>query len=137
MSHPTIIAHLMMMLPLSACFLCAGSEEQVGGSGGPTQVVDLDHEPHHHFFFQNDKVKVYKVSVAPHTSTLVHQHDRDYAFVSLGNTEISNEVVGRAPVDLKLKDGDVAFAKGGFAHLAKNLAATPFRNVTIELLRPA
>lgn len=138
MNHATVVAHLMLMIPLGACFLCASSGEQQGGSGGAGgQIVDLDHEPHHHFAFQNDKLRVFKVSVAPHAATLVHQHDRDYIFVSLGDTDISNEVVGKAPVEVKLKDGDMAFSKGNFAHLAKNLAATPFRNVTIELLQPA
>lgn len=136
MSH--VIAILLMFLPLSACFLCAGASEHAGsGEAGANQIVNLDNEPHHHFAMQNDKVRIFKVSVAPHTSTLVHQHDRDYVFVSLGKSDISNEVVGKAPVEVKLKDGQANFTKGGFAHLAKNLADTPFRNVTVELMQPA
>ena len=39
------------------------------------------------------------------------------------------------PVEAKLFDGDARFASGNFAHIARNLADTPFRNVTIELLK--
>jgi quercetin dioxygenase-like cupin family protein len=64
----------------------------------------------------------------------MHRHRHDYAFVILGNTDVSNDVEGKPPVELKLKDGEVGFLPGNFAHLARNLAATPFRNVTIEFL---
>jgi len=36
---------------------------------------------------------------------------------------------------LKLQDGETRFTPGNFAHIARNLASTPFRNVTIEFLR--
>jgi quercetin dioxygenase-like cupin family protein len=36
---------------------------------------------------------------------------------------------------LKLADGQTEFTPGNFAHIAKNLADTPFRNVTIEFLQ--
>lgn len=100
-------------------------------------MVGLDNEPDHHLAFENDKVRAFKVSVAPHTATLIHRHDRDYVFVSLGDADISNEIVGKSPFEVKLNDGQASFTKGGFAHLAKNLADTPFRNVTVELMQPA
>src|SRR6266478_16791 len=37
-------------------------------------------------------------------------------------------------VHLALRDSETHFTRGGFAHVARNLADTPFRNVTIELL---
>src|SRR5215472_3357066 len=106
MSHMTIAVRLMLMIALSAGFLRAGAEGWQSGAGGAAKIVDLDHEPAHHFAFQNEKVRVFKVSVPAHASTLVHQHDRDYIFVSLGDTDISNEIVGKSPVELKLKDGE-------------------------------
>ena len=39
-------------------------------------------------------------------------------------------------VHLVLKDGEVHFSRGRFAHVARNLSDAPFRNVTIELLHP-
>ena len=59
------------------------------------------------------------------------------SFVTLGESEVRNERQGEKPAELRLKDGDVRFTKGGFAHIARNLRDVPFRNVTIEVLKPA
>lgn len=99
-------------------------------------AVTMDGEPHHHLAFQNQYVRAFKVEVPPHSSTLLHQHARDYVFVTLGDTSLENDVQGKPPAKLDLKDGDVRFTKGGFAHVAKNLSDKPFRNVTVEFLQP-
>jgi quercetin dioxygenase-like cupin family protein len=103
----------------------------------PASEVAIDAEPHHHLVLENAQVRVFKVEVAPHTATLMHRHGRDYFFVTLGAAEIENDVAGKPPASLKLQDGETRFSTGGFAHIAKDLADTPFRNVTIELLQPA
>jgi quercetin dioxygenase-like cupin family protein len=100
-----------------------------------TTEVELTAEPHHHSAFENAYVRVFNVEVAPHEATLMHTHHHDYIFVTLGATEVSNEVKVKPPVTLKLQDGEVRFVPGNFAHVARNLADTPFRNVTIELLQ--
>jgi hypothetical protein len=93
-------------------------------------------EPHHHLKIENEYVRAYYVEVPPHEDTLLHQHDHDYLFVTLGATEVINAVLGKPEVKLALKDGEVRFTRGGFAHIARNLGDKPFRNVTIELLKP-
>src|SRR4051794_12581195 len=103
----------------------------------PASEVGMDAEPHHHLALENAQVRVFRVEVAPHTATLMHRHGRDYFFVTLGAAEIENDVAGKPPASVKLQDGEVRFSPGGFAHLAKNLGDTPFRNVTIELLQTA
>jgi quercetin dioxygenase-like cupin family protein len=97
--------------------------------------VNLTEEPHHHIVFENNYVCVFKVEVAPHDATLMHIHAHDYVFVTLGASEVENDVKGKPPVTLKLQDGEVRFVPGNFSHIARNLADTPFRNVTIELLQ--
>jgi hypothetical protein len=99
-------------------------------------AITMDGEPHHHLAFQNQYVRAFKVEVPPHSSTLLHQHARDYVFVTLGDTSLENDVQGKPPAKVELKDGDVRFSKGGFAHVAKNLSTQPFRNVTVEFLQP-
>ena len=98
--------------------------------------VPIDKEPAHHFALENDFVRVFDVVVAPHAATLMHRHDRDYMFVILGDSDISNERMNEKPVRLTLKEGDVRYTKGGFAHIARNMAETPFHNITIELKNP-
>jgi quercetin dioxygenase-like cupin family protein len=95
--------------------------------------VNLTEEPHHHLAFENDYVRVFNVEVAPHQATLMHTHIHDYIFVTLGASEIENDVEGKPPVKLKLQDGEVRFVAGNFSHIPRNLADTPFRNVTIGL----
>jgi quercetin dioxygenase-like cupin family protein len=91
-------------------------------------------EPHHHLKIENEYVRAYYVEVPPHEDTQLHQHDNDYLFVTLGDTEVINAVLGKPEIKLALKDGEVRFTRGGFAHVARNLGDKPFRNVTIELL---
>jgi quercetin dioxygenase-like cupin family protein len=97
--------------------------------------VEITSEPSHHLAEENEYIRVFKVEVAPHASTLLHRHGHDYVFVTLGDADVSNEVEGKPPVDLKLTNGDARFVAGNFAHVAKNLSDQAFRNVTIELMQ--
>jgi quercetin dioxygenase-like cupin family protein len=97
--------------------------------------VEITAEPHHHLLLENQQVRVFLAEVAPHDATLMHRHNHDYVFVALGATEVSNEVAGKSPATIKMQDGEVRFAPGGFAHIARDLASTPFRAVAIEFLQ--
>lgn len=123
------------LVPLLAALAVVGTPAQKGKPSAPPSEVEITAEPSHHLALQNSYVRVFQVEVAPHTATLLHRHRHDYIFVTLGASEVSNEVQGKAPVTLKLQDGDTRFTAGDFAHIARNLANTPFRNVTVELLR--
>jgi hypothetical protein len=96
----------------------------------------LPGEPRHHLKIDNQYVRAYYVEVAPHDETQLHQHDHDYIFVSLGAADIVNAVYNKPEVHLVMKDGEIHFSRGGFAHVAKNLSDAPFRNITIEFLKP-
>lgn len=124
---------LSMTLLLGLSLAPAASIVEAADAEAP--AVAITAEPSHHLVLENDRVRVFKVEVAPHASTLVHRHGHDYVFVTLGDAHVSNEVQGKSPVDLQLTDGRTSFTPGNFAHAAKNLADTPFRNVTIELLQ--
>ena len=100
-----------------------------------TSEVEITSEPSHHLALENEYVRVFKVEVAPHAATLMHRHRHDYLFVTLGDSHVSNEVEGKAPVDLRLPDGETHFSAGNFAHIARNLSDQPFRNITIELMQ--
>jgi hypothetical protein len=99
-------------------------------------AVPIPQEPHHHLVLENEYVRVFRVSVPPHESTLLHQHDVPYLYVALGAADVINAVQGRPEVRLVMADGQLGYSPGHFAHIARNESATPFNNVTIELLRP-
>jgi hypothetical protein len=97
--------------------------------------VEITAEPNHHQVLANSYVRVFDVSAPPKASTLVHWHRYDYAFVTLGDADLINARVGQKPGPLVLKDGDVRFTPGGFAHAITNQSDSVFRNITIELLQ--
>ena len=109
----------------------------IAGQTVSPAAVPITNEPAHHLTLENEYVRVFKVEVAPRTATLMHRHENDYVFVTLGDSQVSNEREGEKPVTLKLKDGETRFTKGGFAHVARNLSQQPFRNVTVEILIPS
>jgi hypothetical protein len=99
-------------------------------------AVRVTAELHHHLALENSYVRLFQVVVPPNDATLLHQHDNDYVYVMIGAAQIDNLLPGKPPVTLNLADGQVNFTRGGFAHIARNDASTPFVNVTIELLHP-
>jgi quercetin dioxygenase-like cupin family protein len=101
------------------------------------QSVEITSEPSHHLVFQNEYVRVFDVTVAPRATTLIHKHNHDYLFVTLGDSDVVSARVGEKPAALQLKDGEVRFTPGNFAHAAINKSDRPFHNITIELLKPS
>jgi quercetin dioxygenase-like cupin family protein len=122
-----------MKLPRILLSLLASALALTAQTAAPAEV-EITAEPHHHPALENKYVRVFKVEVAPHSTTLMHWHRHDYVFVTLGASLIENDVAGKPPVMLKLQDGETRFLPGGFAHIANNLSDQPFRNVTIELM---
>ena len=96
--------------------------------------VELSAEPHHHLTLRKQIVRVYNIEVPPHTDTFMHWHRHDYIYVTLGPTEVVNEVKEKPPVTIHLEDGETHFSPAPFAHIARNQTGQPFRNVTIEIV---
>ena len=115
---------------LAAAFLAPAAQNDAGAG-----AVAITAEPSHHLALENPYVRVFQVEAAPLASTLVHRHDHDYIWVAIGAAEITNALAGKAPVRALVPDGDVRWVRGGFAHRVTNEAVTPFRNVTVELLK--
>lgn len=97
--------------------------------------VEITAEPHHHLAIENRSVRVFEVEIPPGDATLLHRHRHDYVYVSLGAAQISNQLEGKPPVTTKLQDGQTVFVEGPVAHVVRDLAVTPFKNVTVEFLQ--
>jgi hypothetical protein len=98
--------------------------------------VPVSSEPHHVPVLRNDFVHVYNVTVPPLDTTLLHQHDLPYLYLTLGHTDVVNAVQGQPEVHLVIEDGTTRYTPGGFAHIARTDAGLLFHNITIELARP-
>lgn len=101
------------------------------------QSVEITSEPSHHLVLENEYVRAFDVTVAPRAITMIHRHHQDYLFVTLGDSDVTSARVGEKPAQLILKDGEVRYTPGGFAHAAINNSDQPFHNITIELLKPS
>jgi len=100
------------------------------------RVVPLREEPHHRLILQNELANVYTVAVPPNDATLMHRHDLPYLAMNFGPGNITNIVQGQKETTLMLRDGQVVYSPGGFAHIARTNAGSAFRNITVELKKP-
>jgi len=99
-------------------------------------AVPVGKEPRHRLVFENEYVRVFRVSIPAHDATLLHQHDLPYVYVSIGPADFINAVAGKPEAHVVMTDGQVGYSRGGFAHIARTDAGIPFENLTIELLKP-
>lgn len=108
----------------------------LGQAPAQTAAVPVTGEPHHHLVYSDENVRAFDVEVPAHSSTMLHEHAVDYIWLALGDADVINAVAGKPEARLQIKDGEVHFTRGGFAHVARNESDSAFRNVTIELLKP-
>ena len=102
----------------------------------PPVVVPLQQEPMHHLKFENAYVRVFDVLVPAGDHTRFHVHTNDYVFVAIGDAKVRSERADGTSAELDLHNGDARFS-GPLTHRAVNLGQTPFRNITVEILKSA
>lgn len=99
------------------------------------QAVPVTREPHHHTVYQDPRVRIFDIEVEPRGATLLHRHDTDYVWVSLGESRLVDSGPGRPEKRIQAADASVHFSRGGFAHMARNESSGPFRDVMVDLLQ--
>ena len=86
------------------------------------------------FLFENDRVKVWSLDLAPGEASDWHCHERDYLIIVLESDgglvaeEKSGEHLSRG-----MKPGDIAFRQKGEVHRAVNKGKGRYRNILIEI----
>jgi hypothetical protein len=78
-------------------------------ASNPT-VVHVKKAPFHIFTFEDQNMSLENVTLPPGKSTRYHSHDQDLVFVITGGAKITNQVLGKDPVELEFKLGEVRFA---------------------------
>ena len=104
--------------------------------GQTTVPVPIEQEPFHKEILRNARVRVLRVEIPAHETTRLHRHDRDYLPVALTDAHLTNAVSGKAPVEEKVRLGEVRLTKGGFAHAVRNQGASAVRFTAVEFLEP-
>ena len=138
-------------MTLSARMQTAGRTIRAGGSliaalgvfgslpAGAQQIpgaVLAKNEPHHHLAYQDSTLRVLRVRVPAHDTTLLHEHDPDYFWIALGASTVVNAKLGAPDATITSADLSIHYTPGNFAHVARNPGGTPFDNITVELLEP-
>ena len=93
------------------------------------------HEPHHHLAYEDSTLRVLRVRVPAHDTTLLHEHDPDYFWIALGTSQVVNAKPGTPDAIISSADLSIHYTPGNFAHVARNPGGSPFDNITVELLR--
>ena len=90
--------------------------------------------------FENDRVRVWDLRLAPGESTGMHRHETDYLYVVIGGGALQTvHGDGRRDPPRRMEDGDVRFrsvAEGENVHEAVNAGEESWCNIVIEL-KPA
>src|SRR5262245_14981999 len=79
-------------------------------------AVLAKNEPHHHLAYEDDVLRVLRVHVAPHDTTLLHEHDADYIWIAIGASTIVNAKLGAPDATISSKDLTIHYTPGKFAH---------------------
>lgn len=83
---------------------------------------------------ENDRVRVFRVSLGPGESLPMHRHPVPGLAVTLTAAEIAVRTEGAQEVQkLKLAEGDVRWRSGAVTHSIQNIGKTRFEAVDIEL----
>jgi quercetin dioxygenase-like cupin family protein len=89
--------------------------------------------------FENDRVRVWDLCLAPGESTGLHRHTDDYFFVVVGDGILqAGDDKGNKKQARAMRDGEVRFSEvpGENIHEATNVGDTPWRNIVVELKDP-
>ena len=87
--------------------------------------------------FENDRVRVWDLRLAPGESTGLHRHSTDYLYVVIGGgmlQALDADENERRPAE-RMADGEVRFRTidGEDVHEAVNVGEVPWRNIVVEL----
>ena len=88
--------------------------------------------------YENDRVRVWDLQLAPGESTGLHRHTTDFLYVVVGDGELQTRFAdGSADAPRQMRDGDVHFreVEGESVHEAINVGDRPWRNIVVELKR--
>jgi quercetin dioxygenase-like cupin family protein len=122
---------------LIACALVASSR---GEEVDKPAVVPVTKAAFHLFTFQDENMALESVTLPPGLSTGYHSHDQDLVFVITSGAKIKNQVLGKEPVELEFKTGEVRFAsytKTPGVHRITNLEKeNPMRILAFAIVYP-
>jgi hypothetical protein len=92
--------------------------------------------------FENERVRIWAMNLAPGESTALHKHALDYVQVEIEGDKISGLIepgaggTYRESFEMDVKPGAHFWVERGGFETAKNTGRKPYRGILIELKEP-
>ncbi len=89
--------------------------------------------------FENDRVRIWELNLAPGADSNVHQHELDYILVILGGDRVAavqepDSASSLPPYfEAAVTPGSAVFVERGGIEIARNVGAEPYHEFIIEL----
>ena len=103
------------------------------------QVVPVTRAPFHLFTFQDENMSLENVVLPAGRTTTYHSHNQDLFFVITSGAKVRNQPLGKDPVDLDWKVGDVYigwYTKTPAAHQLTNIDQNTLRLLGLGIVHP-
>ncbi len=100
-------------------------------------MSDISEDVGTRLLFENDRVRVWDLTLAPGESTGRHRHTDDYFYVVIGGGNLQAvDADGVKGEPRPMADGEVRWRDidGEDVHEALNTGTEPWRNIIVELL---
>jgi hypothetical protein len=106
--------------------------EVLSSSSSPGVPAVLNTVPGHQLVLENDRVTVYRVSIDPDQSTGIRSRTLPWLRVSITQTTISVQGLGKSLETIETKPGDYRWHEGPTTDSIKNIGSTKYEAIEIE-----
>jgi len=108
-----------------------------GTAAALTEPVPVDKEPHHHFVFQNQYVRVLDVLFPAGEASLFHTHSNDNVGIPVSGDKTQSQPAGGEWSEvLDVKPGAAGFRKArgqAYTHRVRSSGRLPFHVIDVEI----
>jgi hypothetical protein len=98
----------------------------------PGTPANLDAVPGHKLVLENDRVKVYRVSIDPKQATGIRSRTLPWLRISISQGMISINESGKPPKTVQTRPGDFRWHEGGTTDSLENIGSTKYEAAEIE-----
>ncbi len=102
-----------------------------------TEPVPVDKEPHHHFVFQNQYVRVLDVLFPAGEASLFHTHSNDNVGIPISGDKTQSQPAGGVWSEVQdVKPGEAGFRKArgqAYTHRVRSAGKLPFHVIDVEI----
>ena len=111
--------------------------QPVGMSASLPEPVPVEKEPHHHFVFQNQYVRVLDVLFPAGEASLFHTHSNDNVGIPISGDKTQSQPYGGEWTEVQdVKPGAAGFRKArgqAYSHRVRSAGKLPFHVIDVEI----